>query len=1060
MDKPLSGRRRYWRSLEERLASPEFGVMLRLDFPDDAAGWLDPPTRRRFLALLGASLGLAGLAGCSTRAPSEKIVPYVRPPQDVTPGLPTFYATAMPLAGTAIGLLVESHEGRPTKIEGNPDHPASLGATDVFAQASVMGFYDPERSQTPTSRTPPRPAAVRSWDEAQEELRRRLRPMLYDDPDAKEKKKKTGAGLCILTEAVASPTLADKLNRLMTDFTDARWIEYEPARLDADAEGARIVFGRKPNDPPLQVRYDFAKADVILSLDADFLSCGGGQLRYTRDYADRRRVAAGLDPARMNRLYSVESSPNNTGAVADHRLPLRAAQVEGFARTLAAELGVEGALPPLIDETAEQAGAPDATKWRKAVADDLKASAGRSLVIAGSGQPPAVHALAFVLNEKLGNLGKTVFFSEAPPSQAKRGLGALKELADELAAGRVELLLILGGNPAYAAPADLEFADKIGKAKLVVHLGLYEDETAERAHWHIPEAHYLESWGDARAYDGTVSIIQPLIAPLYSGLSAVELISALADDSPRTGYDIVRAHWKDRLKNAGDFEQAWRQSLNDGKVAGVETGAVQPSLKTGWFNELKAPPAAPPSDTYEIIFRLDPTVFDGRFANNGWLQELPKPLSRLTWDNAALVSKKTADALGIEPVEGQHGGAHGETMTQKVEISFADGRSIKAPLFVLPGHPDRSVTIHFGYGRTRAGNVAEENAGKEADAYRLWTTAAPFFEQGAKIRKLDEAYTLACVQLHHSMDAGGLTKDHLPPNYDAIRSDTRAEHRAKLQNGEYEKDRALGLLPEDDRGTESPHRRLIPLPDFATDHDPKHPAWGMAIDLGACVGCGACVVACQAENNIPVVGKEQVTRGREMHWLRIDRYYEGDDEHLSRAYFQPVPCMQCETAPCEQVCPVEATVHSPDGLNEMTYNRCVGTRYCSNNCPYKVRRFNFFHYADYETPSLKLQRNPDVTVRSRGVMEKCTYCVQRIREVEIRSQNERRDIRDGEIVTACQAACPARAIIFGNINDPKSEVMKRKSSPLNYGLMAELNTRPRTTYQGVVRNPNPNAPEA
>ncbi|HVS34412.1 MAG TPA: TAT-variant-translocated molybdopterin oxidoreductase [Gemmataceae bacterium] len=1046
MDKPQSSGRRFWRSLEERLESPDFATMMRRDFPDQADGWLDAPTRRRFLALLGASLGLAGLAGCSTRAPNEKIVPYVRTPQDVTPGIPQFYATAMPLAGTAIGLLVESHEGRPTKVEGNPDHPASQGATDVFAQASVLGLYDPDRSQTPISRLQSPAGTVRSMDDAVGEIRRRFRTLLYEDPDAKEKKKKTGAGLRILTEAVASPTLEAQLVQLMTDFPEAQWIEYEPARLDADVEGARIVFGK-----PYQVRYDFTKADVVVSLDADFLSCGGGQLRYTRDFVSRRRVGDdGKPPDNRNRLYAVEASPTTTGAVADHRLAIRAAQVEVFARILAAELDVKGTPPTPYGVYPTIVSLP----WLSAVNTDLKAHPNRSIVIAGAGQPPVVHALAYAINDKLGNIGKTVFFTETPPRprNAKAGLDGLKTLAGDLEAGKVEVLLILSGNPAYAAPADLQFADKIGKAKLVAHLGLYQDETAERCHWHIPEAHYLESWGDAVAFDGTASIIQPLIAPLYAGKTAIELLSALTEDSPRNGYTLVRAFWADWRKKSGDFEAFWRQSLNDGLIRGTQADAASVKLKPDWTTALGEPPRAPDPDTYEIIFRLDPTVFDGRFANNGWLQELPKPLSKLTWDNAALVGPKTAEKLGIKPVEGPHGGAHGETLTQMVEIALG-GFKIHAPLFVLAGHPEDSVTLHFGYGRTRAGKVAADNAGREADAYRIWLGGAPFYAQGASVKKLDQAYTLACTQLFHTMDSAGLRDNKLPADYAAIRSDTQAEYNEKIKHNEYWQERKPGLLPEDDDRAPPEGQRyelpLIPLPPFADK------GWGMAVDLSACVGCSACVVACQAENNIPVVGKDQVTRGREMHWLRIDRYYEGDDEHLSRAYFQPVPCMHCETAPCEQVCPVEATVHSPDGLNEMVYNRCVGTRYCSNNCPYKVRRFNFLFYADYTTPVLKLGRNPDVTVRSRGVMEKCTYCVQRIREADIHAQNEGRAIREGEVKTACQAVCPAGAIVFGNINDPNSAVMKRKNSPLNYGLMAELNTRPRTTYLTAITNPNP-----
>jgi MoCo/4Fe-4S cofactor protein with predicted Tat translocation signal len=1047
MDKPLlettAGGRRFWRSLEERLESADFRDMVHREYPDQAATWLDPVTRRRFLTLLGASLGLAGLTGCGMKAPREKIVPYVRQPEGLIPGRPQYYATAMTLAGTAVGLLVESHEGRPTKIEGNPNHPASLGATDVFSQASVLGLYDPDRSQTPISRVEDRSGQVNSWEDAEDVLRRRFR----------ELKEQRGKGLRILTEAVGSPALAAQLAKLLADLPEAQWIEYEPARLDPDVKAAELVFGQ-----PLQVRYDFSKADFILALDADFLSCGGGQLKYVRDFTARRRVGDGAAP--MNRLYAVEASPGSTGMIADHRLTLQAAQVETFARLLAIQLGL-GADVPATHPLSEAVDS-----WIEAVLKDLDGHRGRSLVVAGNGQPPAVHALAYAINDKLGNVGKTVFFAAVPESKARRGLVALQNLADDLDRGEVEMLLILGGNPAYATPADLHFGDRIGKAKLSVHLGLYQDETAEKTTWHINEAHYLETWGDGVAFEGTASIAQPLIAPLYAGRSAVELVSALTDESPRTGHQIVQEYWAGRRKQTtydSDFQHFWRKALNDGVILGTKVEPVKAAVQAGWAARAKLEAlnasASEEKDVYEIVFRLDPTVFDGRFANNGWLQELPKPLSKLTWDNAALVGPKTAAALGIKPREGPRGGAHGEIITQKVEISFADGRKITAPLWVVPGHAESSITLHFGYGRTRGGKAATATAPDQVgfNAYDLWTTQAPFFEGGAKVRRvLDSTYTLACTQAYHKMDAGGLLTSTLPKEFSAIRSYTLSEAgdlAEKFDKGEYDADRKWGLLPEDDSRPSRPGERrelpLIPLPEYAAH------GWGMAIDLAGCVGCGACVVACQAENNSPVVGKEEVTHGREMHWLRIDRYYEGDDEHVGRAYFQPVPCMHCETAPCEQVCPVEATVHSPDGINEMTYNRCVGTRYCSNNCPYKVRRFNFLQYTDYVTPSLKLQRNPDVTVRSRGVMEKCTYCVQRIREAEIHSQNTGREMRDGDVLTACQAACPARAITFGSISDPNSRVTKLKKSALNYGMMADLNTRPRTTYLAAIRNPNP-----
>jgi molybdopterin-containing oxidoreductase family iron-sulfur binding subunit len=1074
MDTPTPGAgRRYWRSLEERLDTPEFRERLRRAFPEQQAALLDPVTRRGFLALLGASLGLAGLSGCQTQAPPEKIVPYVRQPEGLVPGKPLYFATAMPLAGEAAGLLVESHEGRPTKVEGNPDHPASGGgATDIFAQASVLSLYDPDRSQSVLYH-----GRIRAWSEGRADLRDRLRELA----------EKQGEGLWILTEAVASPTLAWQLDRLLSEkksgeaetddkalrgLTEARWVEYEPACLGAGREGARMAFGE-----PLDVRYAFTekedpkaeekvKADVVLSLDADFLSCGGGRLSYTRGFTVGRRAESA-----MNRLYAVESTPTNTGMVADHRLALRPGQVERFARALAAKLGVAGVQAPELDKKG--------THWVDILSEDLRLLPpeegearrerrpdGTTLVVAGDGQPAAVHALAYAINVALGNVGATVFFSPPPQTRAERGLAALKALADALEANEVKLLLVLGGNPAYTAPADLKLAERIKKADVSVHLGAYADETAAACDWHIPEAHYLESWGDARAFDGTASVIQPLIAPLYrDALSAHELLSGLVEGSRRTGHDLVRQYWRERHgKEATDgaFEKFWNRALHDGIIPGTQAATKSPHLQEGWAKKAwpdggASTPSAPKEGEYEAVFRLDPTVFDGRFANNGWLQELPKPLTKLTWDNAVLVGPKTAADLGVKPAaEGSRGGQHGEMITDVVELTFADGRSVKAPVWITPGCTEGVLTLHLGNGRERAGKVGD---GAGFNAYKVWTSAAPLFEGGVRVGKPVKRFTLACVQGFHTMDVSGIPTNKIDSALAPIRSGTKKEFDENplfLAEGKYEQE--YGLLPEDDdgrapEGAGQPPRRelpLIPRRDYSQGEQ-----WGMSIDVGACVGCGACVVACQAENNIPVVGKEEVTHGRVMHWLRVDRYFEGKDDDPTRVYFQPVPCMHCENAPCEQVCPVAATVHSPDGLNEMVYNRCVGTRYCSNNCPYKVRRFNFLHYADFHTPSLKLLNNPDVTVRSRGVMEKCTFCVQRIREAEITAANQGRKIREGDVLTACQAACPAQAIVFGDINDPKSRVMAKKQSPLNYGLLVDLNTRPRVTYLAALRNPNP-----
>jgi molybdopterin-containing oxidoreductase family iron-sulfur binding subunit len=751
-----------------------------------------------------------------------------------------------------------------------------------------------------------------------------------------------------------------------------------------------------------------------VALDADFLGGGPGHLRYVHDFSDRRRVNGNPQQATMNRLYAVESMPSLTGSAADHRLRLRAREVEGFARALAVALGVAGVKAPdgLADEP---------RRWVEVLARELQAHRAASVVLAGDGQRPFVHALAHALNLVLGNVGKTVFYTEPVEVRPKGQVTELHELVRDMEAGRVELLLILEGNPVLTAPADLEFGKHLQNVKLRAHLGLYQDETATQCHWHLPEAHFLETWSDARAYDGTVSILQPLIAPLYGGRSVHELLSSLIEGAERLGHEIVRDYWRTHWPvspSGSGFDRSWERALHDGVIDGTAFAPkTDLALRKDWAERAEPAPAA--SEGLEIVFRPDPTIYDGRFANNGWLQELPKPVTQLTWDNAAFLSPATAERLGLTLAVGGNGGEHGQAIVDVLELSYG-GRTVEAPAWVLPGHADDSVTVHFGYGRTHAGAVGN---GAGFDAYRLRTSAAPWIGAGLQVRKTGARYTLACTQVHHAMEGR-----------DLVRTDTLQQYREGAGQASVDRRQPLSLYP-------------------GYDYDPPKHKWGMAIDLSACVGCGACVVACQAENNIPVVGKTEVTRGHEMHWLRIDRYYKGslDDPET---YFQPVPCMHCENAPCELVCPVGATVHSTDGLNDMVYNRCVGTRYCSNNCPYKVRRFNFFHYADYATPSLKLGRNPDVTVRSRGVMEKCTYCVQRIRTAQSEAEVQGRPLRDGDVLTACQAACPAGAIVFGDMNDPKSRVADLKAGPLNYGLLAELNTRPRTTYLAALRNPN------
>jgi MoCo/4Fe-4S cofactor protein with predicted Tat translocation signal len=991
--KPAS-RDAFWRTLDELAESPAFQERLYNEFPSQIEAITDPVARRSFLKLMGASIALAGIGAC-TRQPPEKIVPYVRQPEDLVPGKPLFYATAMPLGGVATGLLVESHEGRPTKIEGNPAHPGSLGATDVFAQAAILGLYDPDRSQTITNL-----GEIRPWPDFLAMLQTVLaaqRPL-------------GGAGLRILTESVNSPTLAAQIRALLQRYPSAKWHQWDALGRENAKRGARLAFGRA-----VETQYRLDRADVIVTLDADLLGAGPGGLRYARDFAGRRRPE---DAGRMNRLYAVESMPTLTGSRADHRFPVRPTEIEDIAWRLTAAVSALSGRGSDAGSTASGT----TSSWIGPIAKDLYARRGSSLVVTGDGQPPVVHALVHSLNEVLGNVGRTLVYTNPIEADPVDQVESLKDLVADMRAGRVAALVIIGGNPVYTAPVDIPFVDGLDKVALRIHLSQYDDETSALCHWHVPEAHFLEAWSDARGYDGTASIIQPLIAPLYGGRSAHELLAAMSDRSDRSAYDIVRDQWRAQSTTA-DFDLAWRRWLHDGVIPGTAFPEIAVSAKGSPGRAPTAP--SPARGRLEIVFRHDPAVLDGRFANNGWLQELPKPITRLTWDNAVLMSPATAADLKITATPDGHGGEHGQVTTDIVELRYR-GRSVRGAAFAVPGHPDGSVTIHLGYGRPRAGRVG---SGTGFDAYGIRTSDTLWHGDGLEVVRTGERHPLACTQYHHLMEGR-----------DMVRAVTRDEFMRDPQS------------VRGGPGIEATPPRSITL--YPADHKYDGYKWGMAIDVNACIGCNACVVGCQAENNIPVVGKDQVLRGREMHWLRVDTYYRGKPES-PETYFQPVPCMQCEDAPCEVVCPVGATVHSAEGLNDMVYNRCVGTRYCSNNCPYKVRRFNFLLYQDWDTPSLKLARNPDVSVRSRGVMEKCTYCVQRINKAKIESEKEDRAVRDGDIKTACQQVCPADAIVFGNLNDPKSRVALLQAEMRNYALLGELNTRPRTTYLAAVRNTNP-----
>ncbi len=984
--------KRFWQSLEELSETPEYREFLEHEFPNDTAKNPEGIDRRDVLKLAAASAALAGLSAC-TKLPTEKIVPYVKPPEEIIPGKPLFYATSMQLAGVATGLLVESNMGRPTKIEGNPEHPGSLGGTDVFTQASVLTLYDPDRSQTVIHE-----GRISNWD-----------AFAVAMANVNGQQSPKGAGLRILTETVTSPSLAAQIQAVLKKFPQAKWHQYEQCGRDNVREGARLAFGRPAN--PV---YKFDKADVIVSLDADFLTCGAGHVRYARDFSSRRAMET--PSANPNRLYVLESMPTSTGAMADHRKPLRATDIEGFTQRLASELGVGSA-----NGTASQ---NISAEWTRAVAKDLQQHRGSSLVMAGEEQPPFVHALAHAMNAALGNVGKTVYYTDPLEVNPTNGMESLRDLLSDMKAGKVDVLLILGGNPVYDAPVDFDFGPALLSVKLRIHSGLYYDETGELCHWHVPTTHYLESWGDARAYDGTIGIIQPLIAPLYQGChSPYEITGLLGNDPGKSNHDAVRDYWAgQRPEKDKAFEDFWERSLHDGVMAGTALPAMNIAAGTNFAKPSGAQNTAPSASDVEISFRPDPSIFDGRFANNGWLQETPKPNTRLTWDNAAMISPATAQNLSV-------------TTGDYVKLQLS-GHETKAGIMIVPGHADNSITLHLGYGRRRAGKVG---TGPGFNANFIRTSAAPWATSGLRVEKTGEEYYFAVTQHQYIIDRKGESSEE---------ESNAAFHRDLIQVATLEEFRANPDFAKDPKNEAA--KGLSLYPGFKYDGY----AWGMSIDLNKCVGCNACVVACQSENNIAVVGKEQVLRGRAMHWIRVDTYFRGGLEN-PEMYYEPMPCMQCENAPCEVVCPVGATTHSPEGLNEMTYNRCVGTRYCSNNCPYKVRRFNFLLFSDWQTPSLYGVRNPNVTVRSRGVMEKCTYCVQRINAAKIHSEEANQTIKDGDIVTACQGACPADAIVFGNINDPNSRVSKLKAQSRNYTLLAELNTKPRTSYLARVRNPNP-----
>jgi molybdopterin-containing oxidoreductase family iron-sulfur binding subunit len=869
----------------------------------------------------------------------------------------------------------------------------------------VLGLYDPDRSQSITQK-----GARKSWNDfvtAWGEL-------------SKAHAKDGGASLAVLSESFSSPTLARLAVELRARYPKLQWVTYDAVSDENRLAGLRSATGR---DLDLMLRLD--QASVILALDADPLLTDPEMIRHTRGFAAGRR--AGASGGVMNRLYAVEGVYSLTGAMADHRLRLESRQIAAFLAVLATRLGAPGA----SSQAADLPGVD--TRWIDAVAKDLLANRGKGLIIAGERQPAAVHAAVCALNAHLGNTGTTVTYFETKDA-AVPSVSSLASLVSAMKGGTVQTLVILGGNPVFDAPADLDFASAMTKVPHSIALGHSVDETSSSAEWHIPRAHYLESWGDARAVGGTLSIVQPLILPLFGGRSAVEVLGLMVADKDRPGYDIVRDTWKSILGEA-EFDKKWNRALHDGLLAGSELTEVAPDVKgaAAAFAELAR--AAGSASGLEIVFVPSPALHDGRFANNGWLQELPDPLTKLTWDNPALVSPTTAEMQGL---------ANGELV--RVEYS---GRSLELPVWILPGMADGVVAITLGYGRKRAGRIG---SGVGFDTFKVRASKAPGFDSGVRLAKLGRTHPLSATQDHGSMEGRPLVRESTlaelrseasaPAQPDKAADSPEAPNEGALKKGTPV---VLGVFP-----TETHHFSLWKEHTYDRGHQ-----WGMTIDLNACIGCNACMTACQSENNVPVVGKAQVAKQREMHWIRVDRYFSGEPSANPEVVFQPVPCMHCEDAPCEQVCPVAATVHDGEGLNVMVYNRCIGTRYCSNNCPYKVRRFNFFNFTK-DTPNiLQLAMNPDVTVRARGVMEKCSYCTQRINRAKIDAKLAGRELRDGDVKTACQQACPASAIEFGNLRDESSRVAKAKADPRNYALLDELNTKPRTTYLTKVRNPNP-----
>lgn len=969
------GTRALWRSLAEHAQRPDPSRELRPEAPP-----ADTASRRSVLQLLGASAAMATLGGC-LKPPDEKVLPYTRQPPEVQPGNPSHYATCSTIDGRATGLLATSYEGRPTKIDGNPEHPSSRGPIGVLEQADVLRLYDPQRLKVAQLR-----GQLRAWRDF----------LSAAAENARALREKKGQGLRFLLEPNSSPLIGQLRQRLLDAYPRAKFSSWSAIPLQQARDGAQLAFGGD-----YDTRLDLSRASVVLSLDSDFLAALPGNLPAMAAWGAKRDPSKGP----LGRLYAVESNLTMTGMNADHRLRLKPTDLQRFGLALLGRLAAEVPALSRYAPLARRFPLPhDSARFADALAKDLTRAGRGALVAVGPRQPPALHAAAHAINSALQSAGAAQ--ARTVLHELDAGPRALRQLTEEMRSGAVETLVITAWNPVYGAPADLGFGKALSEVKTSVYRSLYFDETAERAGWVLPALHPLESWGDARGHDGTVTFQQPLISPLYAGVSEAEVLAAFLGEGDRTAYTQLREYWRSRSGAA--FDLSWEKWLADGFIDRTATAAETPAVRHDAV--LAAAMQVAPAETapgLEINIVPDYRVWDGRFSNTPWLQELPDPVTKITWENAALIAPRTAEKLGLEQGDLVDLGIHGPP--------------VRAPVVVAPGHAEECVTVAMGYGRQ--GNGEEICRGLGFDTATLRHSDAPWFAAGLTLAPSGKKRPAAQTQEHHSMEgrliAAVTTVQGLKETEEAL-----SEHRGP------------------------------PLSVHKPQEYPGH-RWGMAIDLSRCTGCSACMVACQSENNIPVVGREQVAKSREMHWIRVDRYFTGDDTENPGVVFQPLMCVHCESAPCEYVCPVNATVHSDEGLNEMIYNRCIGTRYCSNNCPYKVRRFNFFSYTSDYADTEKMVFNPDVTVRSRGVMEKCTYCVQRIERVRIRTRVQERAIRDGEVRTACQEACPTEAIVFGDLNDPKAKVTQLHADERRYDLLHELGTRPRTAYLARVMNPNP-----